>query len=171
MKASMGRLLRMEQHLVRVGPLEVLLPDFATEESVKQEADGLTSLVVVLGPAVLTLWHADDRLEHRDAFLQQLLQRLKPKRHQEKGFTLGGCRFEGFEGEAAAGFGEDSHVITGTADFFGDFVCLMRTLRGAPPQAGAIDGLIDSMVQGMIVRRQRTLPRERLAAWMARQRR
>jgi hypothetical protein len=161
----------MEQHLVRVGPLEVLLPDFATQESVKQEADGLTSLVVVLGPAVLTLWHADDRLELRDSFLQRLLQRLKPMKHEAKGFTLGGCRFDGFEMHGAAGFGDESQVIAGSADFFGDFVCLMRTVRGATPETGAIDRLIDTMVQGMIVRRQRTLPRERLAAWMARQRR
>jgi hypothetical protein len=73
--------------------------------------------------------------------------------------------------EGGARLGDQLRAIAGTADFFGDFVCLMRTLRGAPPVAGSIDRLIDSMVQGMIVRRQRTLSPERLAAWMARQRR
>jgi hypothetical protein len=161
----------MANHLVRVGPLEVLVPDFGTNESVQQDANGLTSLVVVLGPVVLTLWHADNRLEHKEPFLQQVLQSLKPMRHEAKSFTFGGCKFEGFAIDGAAGFGEESHMIVGTADFFGDFVGLMRTVRGAPPEAGAFDRLIDSMVQGMIVRRQQTLPRERLTAWMARQRR
>jgi hypothetical protein len=159
----------MGEHLVDVGPLQVLLPPFATKESVEKEATGLTSLVVVLGPMVLTLWHADDRLDNREPFLARIMAQSRPERHERTTFVLGGCRFDGVRMMGCARFGPTSDMLVGTADFFGDFVALSRLYRAIPSDAESVDALLDSIVQGIVVRRQRTLSPDRLRAWMGRQ--
>jgi hypothetical protein len=156
----------MESRLVNIGPLEILLPEFAMNESVVVEDSGLTSLVVVLGPAVLTVWHGEGRLDDREPFLARILASLRPRRHERSPLVLGGMDFDAFKMFDAVNFSE---FTAAAADFFGDFVCVAWGYKDVPPNKEDLDHLIDKMVEGMVVRRPLSLPPDALQAWMAQQ--
>lgn len=155
----------MAPRLVNVGPLEILLPEFATNESVVVEESGLTSLVVVLGPAVLTVWHGD-RLDQREPFLARMLASIRPRHHERAQIVLGGASFDAFKMFDAGVFSE---YTAAAADLFGDFVCVAWGYKVVPQDKEDIDSLIDKMVESMVVRRPLSLPPDALRAWMKQQ--
>jgi hypothetical protein len=138
----------VEERMVQVGSLEILLPDFATGESVVVDEPGLTSLVVVLGPAVLSVWHADGQLDRREPFLARL-------HHERRPMVLGRIRFDMIDMHGTTP--TFTEYTAGVTDLFGGFVCVAWGYRVAPSDKEVIETLIDAMVQGMIVRRQRSL--------------
>jgi hypothetical protein len=155
--------------MVRVGALDVLLPDFAVGDSVTSDGKGKSTLVVVLGPIVLTVWYAEGRLEHTEQFVNTLLKKLGPKDHERKPTILGGTRFERLAmRDAAETYAEYNAAFT---DLFGDFVCVAWGYKEVPqpPDKEAIEMLVNSMVQGIVVRRQANVPPDAIAAWMKRQ--
>ena len=65
------RPLGMPERLVKVGEIEVQLPEFATGETVSMDGN-FHSLVVGLGPAIVSIWYADGHLTEREPFLARV---------------------------------------------------------------------------------------------------